>query len=819
MTAPRPRLPAQPGTLIGRAADVARVQELLQREDVRLLTLVGPAGTGKTRLALEVAPRAAEHLADGAWFVDLAPVRDPDLVPSAIAEALDIRERRDRPLIETLKDELADRCALLLLDNFEQVLHAAPYLADLLRTCPELKLLVTSRSALQLRWEHELAVHPLALPNLDRLPSPATLAEVASVMLFVHRARRVDPEFQLDQRNARAVAEICVRLDGLPLAIELAAARMRVLPPSALLSRLGRRLVALGSGPQDQPARQRTLRGALDWSYELLSPSEQTLFRRLGVFVGGFALDAVLEVCDPEALLGLDPLQAIESLVEKSLVRQIGNGADEPRFGMLETIHDYALELLETNGERALSRRRHAEYYLGGAEVVAGQISSAHQAAWLRNLDVEHDNLRAALAWCHEAHQPELGLRAAGMLAWFWQVRGHTNEGRARMAELLTIAGTSPPALRAEGMRVAASLALSQSEDRVARALFEDSLAIRRELGDPADLLGPLSGLGYAAMQQGDDVTAQACFDEALSIQQRLGDRVGMAESLNSLANLSHGRGHLAAARALYERSAAINREIGYRLDVVEHNLGVVAQDLGDLTTARQYFESGVATRRLLDDTPGLALSLAKLGEVLAEQGDFATAQRMLAESIVLQRDLGDRPGQAFVLERTAMVAALHGQAERALRLAGASSALREELGMPLNPAARSNLDLKLAPAWQALRAQVAALAWQQGRGLSPERAIALALEPVATLASDGHAQDPALAKLTPREREVAAHVARGLTNRQIAGALVISERTADVHVSNILNKLNLASRAQLAAWVVRHGLLEEHAPPPDGQP
>src|SRR5579859_1398963 len=395
------RLPAQPSALIGRATDVARVREQLRRADVRLLTLVGAAGTGKTRLAIEVAAQAAQDFVDGTWFVDLSPVRDPDLVPSAIAAMLEVREDRDRPLIETLKQHLTQRCALLLLDNFEQVLPAAPYLADLLRACPELKLLVTSRSALHLQWEHELVVHPLAVPDLAALPSAAGLAEVASVALLLQRTQRIDPEFRLDDDNMREIAEICVRLDGLPLAIELAAARMRIMPPRALLSRLGRRLVVLDSGTQDQPARQRTLRAALDWSYELLSPAEQALFRRLGVFVGGFAIEAVAEVCDPDNSLGIDLVRGVESLADKSLVRYTRADQD-PRFGLLETIRDYALEQLDAQGEAELLRRRHAAYFLGSAEVVMGQISSAHQAVWLRILELEHDNLRAALAWCQE---------------------------------------------------------------------------------------------------------------------------------------------------------------------------------------------------------------------------------------------------------------------------------------------------------------------------------------------------------------------------------------------------------------------------------
>jgi predicted ATPase/DNA-binding CsgD family transcriptional regulator/DNA-binding XRE family transcriptional regulator len=802
-------LPAQPGPLIGRAADIGRVREHLLCADVRLLTLVGAAGAGKTRLALEVASHTAAEFEHGIRFVDLSPVRDPDLVPSAIAASLQVREDRAGPLIETLKRHLADRCALLVLDNFEQVLPAAPCLADLLRGCPKLKLLVTSRSALHLQWEHELVVQPLAVPDLGDLPGPAGLGQIASVALLVQRAQQRDPEFRLTDDNAPAIAEVCVRLDGLPLAIELAAARMRVLPPRALLSRLGRGLAVLEGGRRDQPLRQRTLRAALDWSYELLSPADQALFRRLGVFVGGFALEAVAEVCDPDGALGIDPLGGIESLVEKSLVRPIrAAGSQETRFGLLETIREYALEQLDTHGERPLVRARHAQYYLSGADVAFGRISSAHQAAWLRNLELEHDNLRAALAWCRETRQPELGLRAAGLLAWFWQVRGHISEGRARLTELLALADDVPPALRAEGLRIAGNLALSQFDDRAARALVEESLALRRRLGDPAGLLGPLSSLGYTAIQRGDDDTAQACFDEALAIQRRLDDRVGIAESLNSLANLAHGRGDLATARALYEESQAFNRDIGYRSDVVEHNLGVVAQEQGDLDAARRYFEASVLARRALDDTPGLALSLAKLGEVLAAQGDLAGAHQALAESAVVQRDLGGRPQLAFVLERAAIVAAMHALPERALRLAGASSALRETLGVPLNSAAQASLDAQLAPARQALGPGLADLAWQHGRAMSAEDAIGLVLEPTPPPEATHAGRGPGAAQLTPREREVAALVARGLTNRQIAATLVISERTADVHVSNILNKLTLNSRAQLAAWVVREGFL-----------
>jgi predicted ATPase/DNA-binding CsgD family transcriptional regulator len=804
-------LPAQPGPLIGREQDVALTLERLLQSDVRLLSLVGAAGAGKTRLALEVARQAVPSFDDGIHFVDLAPITEPGRLATAIARAVDIREQPERPLLDVLEEHFAARRVLLVLDNFEHLLAAGPQLADMLQACPSVKLLVTSRSALRLRWEDVVQVPPLAVPDLLSLPQLDALAEVPAVALFVQRAQRVDPGFRLGRANARAVSEVCVRLDGLPLAIELAAARARVLPPQSLVNRLGERLDLLATPSQDQPARQRTLRVAIDASYELLSAAEQGLFRRLGVFVGGFSLAAVAEVCDPQGSLGLDALAAIESLVDKSLLRQerrADDEDDEPRFGMLETIREYALERLAHSGERDAARRQHAAYYLGGADVALEQITSAHQTAWLRSLDAEHANLLAALAWCQEQREPEPGLRASGLLAWFWTVRGHLTEGRRQLTALLELAGPERSVLRAEALRVTGALALHQGDYAAARALFEASLALRRERQDRAGCLGALSGLGAAAMQQGDDATAEACFREALATQQALHDKLGMAESLNSLANLAHGRGDLETARELYERSNAFNRLVGYRSDVVMHNLGVVAQEQGDPAAARRHLEDSVAIKRALGDTPGLALSLAKLGEVMASTGDLAAAHRVLSESLSLQRDLGDRPGIAFVLDRFAITAAASAQPERAWRLAGAADALREAIGKPLAGAAREHLELSLAAARRGLSAEVGAAAWSQGRATPPQEAISLALSAPSQVDRDARHEDSAF-KLSPREREVAILVAQGLSNRDIAERLVVSERTAENHVQRVLNRLGLRSRAQVAFWAVQHGLLK----------
>jgi predicted ATPase/DNA-binding CsgD family transcriptional regulator len=789
-------LPAQPGQLVGRGSEVALVRSRLAQTDARLLTLTGVAGTGKTRLAVEVAGQVGGAFADGTYFVDLAPINDPALVPTAIAQALDIREERGGPVLEVLKQQLAARQTLVVLDNFEQLLPAAPQLSELLESCPDLKLLVTSRSALRLRWELVIPVPPLA--------------DVAAVELFVQRAQAADPSFELNASNAATITEICVSLDGLPLAIELAAARTRVLPPHALLSRLGHRLDVLTVPGPDRAARQRTLRAALDWSYELLSPAEQALFRRLGVFVGGFPLSAVAEVCDPDGALGLDPLLGVESLLDKSLIRsETGSGQAEPRFGMLETVREYARERLVEAGELDLLRRRHAQYFLGGADVPVTGMQLTHQSVWLQTLEAEHQNLRAALTWCEEARTPDLGLRAASLLAWFWIVRGHVAEGRRQLTALTSMADTAPPELQAAALRVVGSLALHQADDEAARRLFESSLAIRRGLGDPAGMLSSLSSLGAVALQQGDVDRAERYFTEALAIQEAIGDNVGIAESTNSLANLAHERGDLARARALYERSLELQHSrVRYRPDIALHNLGIVAQEQGDLDAARRHFQDSVAIKRSLGDTHGLALSLAKLAEVLASMGEAVTAHRLLCESLNLQRDLGDRPAMAFVLDRFAMAAAARDRPLHSLRIAAAADALREAIGSPLSPAAREYQERWLAPVRARLRPDGAAAAWQAGHGLTLEQITAEVL--VFDAASRGEPPErDAVSQLSAREREVATLVAQGLSNRDIAQRLVVSERTAENHVQHVLNRLGLRSRAQVAAWAVQNGLTE----------
>jgi predicted ATPase/class 3 adenylate cyclase len=691
-------LPSRLTSFVGRERETSEAKRLLGA--ARLLTLTGPGGCGKTSLALRVASEvlASEHgdaFEDGVFFVALAPINDPGLVVSTIAQTLGVREVGGRPLLDSLKDTLRDKRLLLVLDNFEQVLPAAPLVTDLLAECPTLRILVTSRAVLRVSGERDYPVPPLALPEAGGALTAEGLSRYPAVTLFVERALDARPNFMLTDESAAAAVEICARLDGLPLAIELAAARVRLLPPRALLARLARRLPLLVGGPRDLPARQQTLRDTIAWSYDLLDPDEQALFRRLGAFVGGFTLEAAEATC-ASATTDVVFLDGVASLVEKSLLLQ-DEPHGEPRFRMLETIREYALEVLDASGEASDVRRRHATHFLALAEVAEPELQKARQATWFDRLEREHDNLRAAMHWSLESGEEELGLRLAAALGRFWEVRGFLSEGQHWLDRALALATSDPrPRLasaRAAALSAAGTLAYIRSDYERAVALFQDSLARGRALGDRAGIATSLHNLSRVRFYQGDHESAVALCEESLALRRALADKRGVAMSLNTLGVIARNRGDQGTARALLEESLGLFRELG--------------------------------------DRWGIGLLLNNLARVARDLNDWSWTAALCAESLALFREVGDRHGLAWVLSNLAIVAQARGAWPRAARLFGVVDALLETLGsssLSLSPAERGAYEAAVAAARAALGAAAFAAAWAEGRALPLEQAIAEAL-------------------------------------------------------------------------------------------
>jgi len=763
-------LPVQPTPLIGREQEVVIAGQLLRREDVRLVTLTGPGGTGKTRLGIQVAAELSDMFADGVYFVSLAPISDPMLVLPAIAQTLGIRDGVGQSLSARLAEVLLKKQVLLLLDNFEQVIEAAPQVADLLTTCPQLKVLVTSREVLHVRAEHEFAVPPLELPDPAHLSELAAIARAPSVALFLQRAQAVKPEFRLTTTNARAVAEICVRLDGLPLAIELAAARMKLLSPQVLLTRLGRRLAMLTGGSRDVPVRQQNMRNTIEWSYQLLNAWEQRLFRRLSVFVGGCTLLAAEAVCTfPDGGEG-DVLDGVASLIDKSLLKlmeQAGEGSEETRLLMLETIREYGLEVLAARGEEEIARRAHADYFMQLAEEAEPALKGPQLVTWLERLEREHDNLRAALHWALEGGRAEMALRLGTPLERFWVVRGHRDEGRAFLERALAGSTGVAADVRAKALIAAARLAFIQSNYDRGEALAQESLALFRELGDRRGVALSLDRLGMAAWRRGDFSAARvlmeedlalfrevgdqdrvawslftlgllnskqgeytrACslFEESLALFRKLGNKRGIAASLTQLAGtLFVSQGNQAMIYPLLEEGLSLDREVGDKEGIAVSSLLLawVALNQGDITTARIRVEEGLAVYREMEHREGIAESLSLLGRVEASRGDHAFARALYGESLAMAKEIGDKELIASGLEGLASVVAVQGESAWAARLWGTAEAMREAIGAPLQPIERADYEHAVAAVRDQLGEEAFASAWAEGRAMTPEQVL-----------------------------------------------------------------------------------------------
>lgn len=744
---PAHHLPAPTTPLIGRQALVEAVQARLLEEGVRLLTLTGPPGTGKTRLAVEVAWGLVDDFSHGVCFVDLTSIRDPTHVIAAVAHALDVREGDAEPLPERLQAYLASKRLLLVLDNFEQVLDAAPEVAALLAGCPRLTVLATSRAALRLRGEHRVSVPPLTVPQMTASLDVAALVQAPAVALFVQRAQAVQPEFELLPHNGQAVGEICIRLDGLPLAIELAAARIPVLPPQALRERLKQRLSLLTSGARDAPGRHQTLRAAITWSYELLSPVEQRLFRRLSVFAGGATLAAAAAVLDasehePELLEGLT------GLVDQGLLYQAAQPDGEPRFRMLETLREYAGELLAAHGEAAATRSRHATYFLALGEQSEVILTGPAAATQLALLDTEHDNLRATLVWSCEfgaraeddsvaatvagsgaAMTAERALRLAAALGRFWWMRGYLSEGR-RWLERVLSALPSPGEARAKALCWAGNLATTQGDHAPARVQLEESLALFRAQNNPHGIADTMETLGNLALAQGDLALAGARLEESLAIRRALDDREGIAEAFHNLGRVALARGDYRQAVVRLKEGLAIFHALGNQRGVAKTllDVGEVALAHGDYAEARARLAESLAILRALGDQDGIAKTIHSLGDVALAQGDHAQAQTRLEESLAIFRELGSKGRMGKSIESFAALALAEGESLRAVRLFGAAARLRLTLSTPVPPADRAAQERSFAAVRVALGDETFAAAWSAGMSMSLDQAIVEAM-------------------------------------------------------------------------------------------
>jgi predicted ATPase/DNA-binding CsgD family transcriptional regulator len=770
-------LPVPPTPFIGRQRELRALEDLLSADGARLITLTGAAGTGKTRLALQVALRLVGFFKSGIVFVDLAPISEAALVVPTVARALGVDALPASSLLETVIKTLHGGRMLVILDNFEQVAAAALEIAELIRACPEISVLVTSRTPLKIRGERLFPVPPLAVPDAESERTPAAVAEFESVALFVDRASAITPEFTLTNGNAASIAEICSGLDGLPLAIELAAGLVRLLSPEEMLPLLNDRLTLLSHGPHDLPVRQQTLRNAITWSYDLLSQAQQRLLRSLSVFAGGFTLQAAAAVCDVCRSENVVLVDLLAPLLDSSLLQT----ASQQRYAMLETVREYAAEQLLACDEATHVRDRHLAWCLAFAERIQSGPASTPAPEDVTRLEAELDNFRAALKWSeYPARDPELGLRLALAVASLWTIRGHFTEGRRWLNQLLAC---SP---RRTSVR--------------ARSLSE---------------------AGFLAARQNDNEAATPLFEEATEIWHELGDEHGLSKTLRQFAVLRDHEGDYARAAAMLESSVSIERAFG-DLEAVSTGLLYLADvelDRGDLVKAARTYREGMNLAARRTQTHSVAYGLRGLGHVARARGEYVRAGQLLRESLGLLAKLRDRRCVPLCLEGLACLAVGRDWAERATRLLGAAHAIQDITGAPAPPSEMADYTRTEADARTYLGQERFSAVWAAGASMSFDEAIAFALndglvdeELVRSRAAVPQKPEArASAPLSAREREVVAHIAAGRSNREIAQDLVVSVRTVERHIENIYNRLGIkgkAGRAIITAYALRHHLI-----------
>jgi non-specific serine/threonine protein kinase len=725
-------LPPALTSFVGRRDEMEEVGRHLR--SARLVTLTGAGGCGKSRLSIQIAQNLLQSFPDGAWLAELAPLSDPSLVVQGVAGIFGIREIPGRPLLQTLKEYLSDRTFLLILDNCE---HLIPGCFEIARTiveaCRNARVLATSRMPLGVPGEIVWRVPPLRIPA-TATGAPRKRSEVGayeSVRLFVERASTAMPQFALTDENAEPIAQICSRLDGIPLAIELAAARIKVLPAGQILARLESRFRLLTGGSLTALPHQQTLRAAVDWSYELLTDPERSLFQRLSVFAGGATLEAVESVCSGEGISEDLVLDLMTQLVDRSLVIPEEGAGGTARYRLLETLREYGKERMVSAGLDAAYRERHGAYFLRFAEAASPELMGPSQRTWLDRLEEEHDNFRHALAWAASGGSGETALRLASALDRFWWMHGHWNEGRRQLEQILSSpAGSVRSEARAEALQGAAVLARRQGAQAVAERHLNESLAIRRELGNPRGIASTLQALGSLAHDRGHGERAQSLYEESLAMFRELKDRRSEAGVLHNLGNEAQAQGRYDAAASLFQEALEINREIGNTVweAMALNGLGSVARDRGELREARAFHEQALALQRQLGDRRGISYTSGELGSIACSLGSLEESRSLLEENLRIVRDLGDSVWVADSLERFAVLAAVQGHAERALRLTGSAAALRDAIGVPLTESERAKLDRDLAPARTGLGEEKAGEAFDRGRRISVEAALSFAL-------------------------------------------------------------------------------------------
>jgi predicted ATPase/DNA-binding XRE family transcriptional regulator len=790
-------LPTPTTSLIGRQAELADLQALLLREAVRLVTLTGPPGVGKTRLSLEVAANLTDDFTDGVYFVPLAPIRDPGLLAATIIRALGTRQAATRDLDVELRSYLGKKRILLVLDNFEHLLEAAPRVAELLSSCPHLKVLATGRGPLRLRGERRFPVPPLLLPDpsLFSKIAPSAAKEQAlaegvrfnallsnpAVALFAERAQAVQPVFHFTSETARMVASICTQLDGLPLAIELAAARVSVLSASEILGRLHKRLGLLQGGAQDLPERQQTLRSAIAWSYDLLDAGERKLFQRLAVFAGGSTLEAIEAVCVGDENLRFSAEDGVWSLVEKNLLIGVEDARGESRYGMLETLREYAQERLSESGEELATRRRHADFLVGLCEQAAPRLLGSEMGMWVARLEEEHDNLRSALGWLIEQGDAEAVFRMAWVLSVLWTVHGHLREGRRWLDAALALASPSDrTANRANALFGAGRLAAAQGDYVPSCAYYEESVAIFRELNDSTGIAKVLNNLGIVLAGLNAYEESRLAQEESLEIRRKAGDKQGVALCLNELGRIAYEQMDYARARSLHEESLAIFREIAdtrsiayslQRLGMVAiaqrdyasarpqfmeslalwrelgyqqaiawtiQSQGDVARGLEDYEGARSLYEESLAIYEELGAMAGFQSSLQNLGYLALDRGDLDQATELFTRGLKLAVEIGSAGSIAGSISGLACVAAARAREtntsnpedpKRAAMLFGAARALCEAIGINDDPGDLTEDEIGMGAARARLGVEVFEEAWAEGLALTAEQAVEYALD------------------------------------------------------------------------------------------